>query len=138
MPDQAPIANEAAFLVYDGQCPLCQLGAKYYRIRAAVGELHLIDARTQADHWVMRDVNRRGLDIDQGMVFKFKDRCYHGVDALHVMALLGTDAGWFNGLNARLFRSKRLSAIAYPVFCWARTAILRLRGIENIANLAAR
>ena len=37
--------KEDVWLVYDGECPVCKTYCKYIRIRAAVGNLHLVDAR---------------------------------------------------------------------------------------------
>ena len=123
------------WFVYDGQCPLCLMGATHYRVREAVGELHVLDARVQPSHPLMQEILRLGLNLDMGMVIKFKDTCYQGADALHVMAMLGTDSGWFNRINARLFKSKTLSKLVYPSFRCARNTLLRLRGVGNINNL---
>lgn len=124
------------WFVYDGDCPLCSVAAHALRIRKAVGNLHLVDARSALDHPILREVRERKLDLDQGMVIKFRDTCYHGADALQVMALLGTGQGWFNRLNALLFRSKTLSRIFYPPMRAVRNLLIRLRGVDKIGNLA--
>ncbi len=120
------------FMLYDGECPLCQTGARYYRIREAVGNLMLIDARTQGEHSVLLEAKATGLDVDQGMIVKYSDRFYHGADALHVLALLGTDSDWLNRLNAKLFSSPLLSRLSYPFLKAGRRLALWCKGVPPL------
>jgi predicted DCC family thiol-disulfide oxidoreductase YuxK len=123
------------WFVYDGDCPLCTVASHALRIRAAVGALNLVDARAEKDHPVVREVNARKLDLDEGMVIKFGDAYYHGGEALHVMAMLGTGQGWFNRLNALMFRSRLLSRICYPPMRAVRNLLIRMNGVGKIDNL---
>ena len=123
------------WFVYDGDCPICSVAARGLRIHKAVGSLNLVDARTDIDHPILKEVQDLKLDLDEGMVIKFRDTCYHGADALQVMALLGTGQGWFNRMNAWLFRSRTLSKICYPPMRATRNLLIRLRGVEKIGNL---
>jgi predicted DCC family thiol-disulfide oxidoreductase YuxK len=123
------------WFVYDGDCPICTVAAHGLRIRKAVGTLQLVDARSDVDHPILAEIRDLRLDLDQGMVIKFRDTCYHGADALHVMAMLGTGQGWFNRINALLFRSKLLSAICYPPMRAVRNLLIRVRGVQKIDNL---
>lgn len=134
MEDPAASQNDVYF-VYDGDCPLCSSAAMAFRIRDAVGTLRLINAREDQHHPVVREINARRLNLDDGMVIKFHDTCYHGADALNVMAMIGTDRGWFNRLNVLLFRSKTLSALLYPAMRAARNLLIRVRGVSKINNL---
>lgn len=124
------------YFVYDGECPLCTHAAQALRIRQAVGPLHLINAREQSNHPILAEVNAGGYDLDEGMVIKFGDRFYHGADALGVMALLGTGTGWFNRMNALLFRSKTMATLLYPSMRGVRNLLIRMKGIPKIRNLA--
>lgn len=126
------------WFVYDGDCPICSVAASALKIRKAVGKLHLVDARSDISNPILQEINDLKLDLDEGMVIKFRDTCYHGADALHVMAMLGTGQGWFNRLNALLFRSKFLSAICYPPMRTGRNLLIRLRGVPRINNLENR
>lgn len=139
-PDTSRLAEETGdvWFVYDGDCPICSVAARGLRIKQAVGNLHLVDARTDIDHPILKEVRDLRLDLDQGMVIKFRDTCYHGADALHVMALLGTGQGWFNRINALLFRSKLLSAICYPPMRAGRNLLIWLHGAPKIDNLENR
>jgi predicted DCC family thiol-disulfide oxidoreductase YuxK len=89
--------NKPVILVYDKQCPLCDNYCKLIRIRESVGELVLIDARTNSN--IMEEITQANLDIDQGMVLKFDDNLYYGADAIHVLAMISSPSGIFNRLN---------------------------------------
>ena len=123
------------YFVYDGDCPVCQYAAHALRIREAVGRLQLVNAREQEGHPILSEVNARRYDLDEGMVIKFGERFYHGADALGIMALLGSRAGWFNRMNALLFRSKTIARLLYPPMRSGRNLLLRMKGISKIGNL---
>lgn len=123
------------WFVYDGECPICKLGATLFKVRQSVGQLHTVDARTQHDHPVLQEVNAAKLNLDQGMVIKYLERLYQGEDALNVMANIGANDGLFNKLNRSLFRSRSMSKLCYPLMLLARTAALTVKGVEKIRNL---
>ncbi|HCS64040.1 MAG TPA: hypothetical protein DIW64_08100 [Cellvibrio sp.] len=125
--------KEDVWLVYDGECPVCKTYCKYIRIREAVGNLHLVDARQPGE--LMDEITRLGLDIDQGMVLKFKDAIYYGPDAIHMLTLLSTPSGIFNRINYYIFSTKPGAKIAYPIGKAFRTLLLKLLGIQYIENL---
>jgi predicted DCC family thiol-disulfide oxidoreductase YuxK len=129
--------NQDVWFVYDGECPLCLMGATHFRIKQAVGNLHVLDARQAGEaHPVMQDLKAHRLDLDQGMVLKIGGRLYHGADALHVMAIIGTNTGWLNRINAALFKSKALARLCYPLMKAARNLALAVKGVPNIDNLS--
>src|SRR3954468_22329406 len=92
------------WLVYDGECPVCKTYCKYIRVREAVGNLKLVDARQPGI--LMDEITAAGLDIDQGMVLKFKNVIYYGADAIHMLTLLSTPSGFFNRINYYVFSTK--------------------------------
>lgn len=125
-------SQDQVWFVYDGKCPICQGASNAFALKKTLGTLNLIDARTQQDHVVMKEIQELGLNLDEGMVIKFNDNIYHGSDALHIMALIGTNSGIFNRLNYLLFRSKTMSKICYPIFKSARNFVLWVSGISKI------
>lgn len=123
------------WFVYDGECPICQLGASFYKVRQSVGRLHLIDAREERQHPVMREIKRAHLDLDEGMVIKYSGKLYQGEEALHLMATLGANTGVLNRINNFLFRSKKIAVLCYPSMKKARALVLKLKKIGKIGNL---
>jgi len=128
-------SSSDVWFAYDGDCPICSRAAQYLRVKESVGRLHLVNARDNRDHPFIQEIKALGLNLDEGMVLKYRDVCYHGEDALHMMALLGSGTGWFNRMNAFLFRSKPIAKISYPVMRAARNILLRAIGVAKIQNL---
>lgn len=126
------------WFAYDGECPICTYAAHALRIQQSVGQLHLVDARIDRDHPLIRRIAQERLDLDEGMVIQFGGQLYHGADALQVMALLGSRLGWFNRVNVLLFRSPLLARLAYPLMRGSRNLLIRLLGVAPIDNLKTR
>jgi len=125
-------SQTSLWLVYDGDCPFCTAGAKMYRLRQSVGELHIVNGREIAGSELMAQIAAHGFDLNTGIVARFEDRLYHGKDALHLLAMLGSDKGWVNQLNVALFRNKATVSAAYPGMVAMRNLILRLRAKKPI------
>jgi len=127
------VNENKVWLVYDGECPICRPTANALKIRAAVGELILVNARTA--HPIMQELKEAGLNIDDGMVVKINNALYHGAEAQHVLAMIGTNQDWFNRINVWLFRSKLTAKLIYPIMRSIRLAVLKMKGISKINNL---
>jgi predicted DCC family thiol-disulfide oxidoreductase YuxK len=126
-------AQEDVWLVYDDECPICRTYCKYVRIRETVGRLRLVDARQPGP---LRDeITAAGLDIDQGMVLKFKKQTYYGADAIHMLSLFSTSSGWFNRLCFLFFGTRWGARVFYPIGRMLRNLVLKLLGISYIGNL---
>ncbi len=123
---------DAIWLVYDGDCPFCSASAHMVRIKQAVGTLHILNARDAADHPLMAEIRTRGLDLNQGIVVRFQERLYHGPAAVHLLALIGSEAGWLNRLNVALFRKRAAVDFAYPLLKGVRNLALRVLGKQPI------
>lgn len=118
------------YLIYDGECPFCATYVKFMRLRQSVGPVRLIDAREGGAE--VQRVRADGFDLDDGMVFHYGGRDYHGADALNIMALLSSEHAWFSKLNGALFRSPKVAAVAYPFLRAGRNTALRLLGRSKI------
>ncbi len=116
----------AATLIYDGECPFCSRYARYVRLRRALGDLRLIDARRGGPEidWV-RD---KGLDINAGMVLRIGGEFYHGAACLNRLALMSSRSDTFNSVNVFLFKHPQLARFAYPLLRMGRNATLKVLG----------
>ncbi|AFJ02519.1 hypothetical protein Q7C_1369 [Methylophaga frappieri] len=101
-------------------------------IRDSVGELTLIDARQHPDK--VSVLQKKGFDLDAGMILKVEEQYYLGAEAMHVLALLSSRSGVFNRLNYWLFRSKWLAKILYPVLRGGRHLLLKLLGRSSFGD----
>jgi predicted DCC family thiol-disulfide oxidoreductase YuxK len=123
-------------VVYDKQCPACDYYCNMVRIKESVGRVVLVDARDGGP--VMEEITARGLDIDQGMVVKVGSELYYGPDAIHALALMGTNKGFFNRLAYWSFRSRSVSRVLYPILRACRNLLLKTLGKTKINNLGLR
>ena len=128
----APGQQDDIWLVYDGDCPFCATAAKMYRIKQAVGALHIVDAREAAGTPLMNEIAARGFNLNQGIAVKLSGQLYHGVDALNLLAMIGSSHGWLNRLNVTLFRSKAVTRFCYPAMKAVRNMALWCLGKKPI------
>jgi len=131
--EQNNTEKKPVILVYDKDCPLCQAYCRMTRIREAAGELVLVNARDETP--ILQEITDMGWDVDQGMVLKVDDQLYYGSDAIHALALLSSRSGIFNRLSYWMFKSKKLSAILYPIMRSGRNLLLKILGRSKINNL---
>ena len=115
-----------ATLIYDGDCPFCSRFAQYTRLKQAVGDLRLIDAREGGPE--VERARAAGYRLDEGLVLEIGGELYHGDACLNRLALLSSRSNFFNRLNYALFRSPRAARLAYPVLRFGRNTALRLLG----------
>ena len=126
--------KKEVWLIYDGECPICRPSANALKIKKAAGTLHLVNARES--HPILEEIKQAGLNLDDGMVVKFKDRLYHGADAQYILAMIGTNVDWFNRMNVLFFHSKLIATLVYPILRFIRNTILKINGIKKLNNLA--
>ena len=127
------MSDRQVLVIYDKQCPACDYYCNIVRIRESVGRLVLVDARDGGP--IMEEITSRGLDIDQGMVVKVGSELYYGSEAIHALALMGTNKGLFNRVAYWAFRSKAVSRVLYPILRACRNLLLKILGKTRINNL---
>ena len=125
--------REEVLLVYDRECPACNVYCQVVKIREIVGNLRIVDARENSE--VLHEITAAGLDIDQGVVLKMGNQLYYGSDAIHTLALIGSRSGVLNRINYWVFRSKTMSSILYPFLRFLRNLLLKILGKSKINNL---
>jgi len=133
IPAETVTSDDEWWLVYDWQCPACDMYCHLLCIGEAEGQFRLVDARDNPE--VMKEITARGLDIDQGMVLKMNHQLYFGADAIHKLALIASPSTVFNRFNTWIFRSRRRAELLYPVLRACRNFLLKLLGRTKINNL---
>lgn len=122
--------DPTTYVVYDGECPFCTQYVKLMRLREAVGPVKPVNARD--DHPVVRYVRSKGIDLNNEMALVMKGEIFAGPDCMNRLALLSTGSGFFNGLMSRMFASRGLTRLMYPVLRTGRNATLFLMGRKKI------
>ncbi|MCH7502734.1 MAG: DUF393 domain-containing protein [Proteobacteria bacterium] len=116
----------AAVIIYDGECPFCSSYVRFLRLKEAVGQVELVNARSGGP--LVNEVVAAGYNLDEGMVLIYGGRYYHGADCMHMIALLSSPSTLFNRINIGLTRSPRLVHLLYPAFRAVRNVTLWLLG----------
>lgn len=117
-------------LVYDRECPVCTAYCRALALRRLDQGFQIINARD--DHPIVREIERLGLDLDDGFVLRIADSYFHGAEAIHRLALISTGSGLFNRLNYLVFSSRKLSRLLYPLLRLGRNMVLAVMGRRRI------
>jgi len=118
------IGSNQLSIVYDGECPFCANFVKLYSISKKVSGIELINARQRPA--LVREFRSKGMEINEGMIVTWRGRHYFGAEGMHLLAILGNDAGVVGMLNRLLFRNRKIAAAAYPLLVAGRRMTLAL------------
>ena len=121
-------------LVYDEECPVCDLYCRAVRRGEHGASVRLINARDRSGA-LMQEVTRQAFDIDQGMVVKLEDKLYYGADAVYRLARRSRSSGAFGCMNRWLFGSQRRAQLLYPTLRSGRNLLLKALRKSKINNL---
>jgi predicted DCC family thiol-disulfide oxidoreductase YuxK len=116
---------ERDLIIYDGDCIFCQNYVRLLHLRETVGRVDLVNARSD-DPRVKRYM-REGYDLNEGMLFVYRGRVYHGADAVHVLAGLSSPLTGFSWINQAIFSNRALANLLYPLLKAGRRLTLLVR-----------
>ncbi|HSS15063.1 MAG TPA: DCC1-like thiol-disulfide oxidoreductase family protein [Rhizomicrobium sp.] len=123
--------GQPALVIYDGDCVFCQNYVKFVKLKEAVGPVELLDARSGdlrvSHYW------SEGYDLNEGMLFVYRGRVYHGHDAVNMLALLSSGSSVFNRVNQALLSNRQVAGAVYPLLKLGRRLVLALRNKTLIA-----
>jgi len=120
-------------VVYDGECPFCSRYVLLYQLRERGQRVHLIDARSS--HPIVSEIRTRNLNLNDGMVVRWRGRYHYGAEAMHLLATLAKDGSFFNRINRMLFSHPQVARALYPALVRARKLLLRLLGRKLINEI---
>ena len=119
-----------ALIIYDGDCLFCQNYVRLIRLRKAVGNVDLINIRSDdprvAQYW------EQGYDLNEGMIFVYANQVFYGYEAVNVLAGLTTPSSILNRINWLLFSSATALQVLYPLLRAGRAAMLYVRNQKII------
>jgi predicted DCC family thiol-disulfide oxidoreductase YuxK len=125
-PAVSQITNNKMVVVYDGECPFCRNYVKLMSLRKAVGEVELVDARTQAP--AVGKLVELGYDLNEGMAAIYGGKVYYGKDAVVLISSLTGDRDWMGRVIAKSLRSPTRATFLYPVMKLGRRVALTMLG----------
>ncbi|OED45798.1 hypothetical protein ACH42_04645 [Endozoicomonas sp. (ex Bugula neritina AB1)] len=90
----------------------------------AAGELELIDARS--NHYLLPELKRRNIDLNDGMVVLIGDEIYQGKEATYVLVGMTQKSSLFNRCAYEVFSRSWLSGVVYFAMRLLRSILLLL------------
>jgi predicted DCC family thiol-disulfide oxidoreductase YuxK len=123
---------EDIWVVYDQECPFCSRYVLLYQLREQGRQVHLINARS--DHPLVAAVRLLKLDLNEGMVVRWRGQYHYGSEAMHLLALLGRHKTIFNRINQAIFAKPAVARLLYPWLVRGRKLTLRLLGRKLISE----
>lgn len=113
-------------VVYDGECPFCRSYVTLMSLRKAVGDVELMDARTQTPP--IRRLVELGYNLNEGMAAIYGGKVYYGKDAVVLISSLTGDRPWLGRLIATSLRNPTRATFLYPLMKLGRRIVLRILG----------
>ena len=129
MPVEQDRTRPDNILIYDEECFLCSNYVRLLNLKAAIGDIVLINAR---DKQALGAFHFSPVNLNEGILLILGDKQYFGADAIHHLALLSTSSGVFNRLNRLIFRSRFAATVLYPFLKLGRRIYLLLAGKDII------
>ncbi|WP_033922470.1 DCC1-like thiol-disulfide oxidoreductase family protein [Sphingomonas sp. 37zxx] len=120
-------------IIYDGECIFCQNYVRFVKLRENIGQVELLDARS--DDPRISAYTAAGYNLDEGMIFVRDGRVFHGAEAVNILAILSSDRTIASRLNAMAFSNQRISRLLYPLLKAGRRLTLLARG-KSLINKA--
>ena len=124
--------DDPTYIVYDGECPFCSRYVKMLRLRKAVGNVVLVDAREP--HPMVDMLKAANINLDEGMALIRGNEISYGDECIHKLALMSTPSDAFNRLNNLIFQSATASRVLYPFMRAGRNLTLRMLGRKKISE----
>lgn len=126
----APPGAGTLRVIYDGACPFCDDYVRYQRLRASVGTLELVDARTRPEALAAYSIDPG--DLEDGFVVVSDRGRFVGAAAMHLLASLTDPPGkpWVR-LVAALSRRQPVATLLYPFLVLGRRIALAILGVPR-------
>jgi predicted DCC family thiol-disulfide oxidoreductase YuxK len=122
--------NESHLIIYDGECIFCQNYVKFLRLRENIGPVELLNARS--DDPRVQSFWAQGYDLNEGMLFVWNGRVFHGAKAMHKLAELSGDRTRMGRLRDAVLSRSGITTAIYPLLKLGRRTTLFLMGRKTL------
>ncbi len=102
------------------------------KIRKSIGELVIINARISQP--LILEAKKQGYNLNEGLIVKYREQFYYGEDGMCILAMFSSQSDLFNKINSKLFKSKVLLKLIYPILKFVRLCLLIIIGVKKIKH----
>lgn len=117
-------------IVYDGECPFCARYVAMTHLREAVGQVELINARS--DHPLVLELRDSGIDLNESMVARYGGQDFFGADCMNLLSLLSNRSTFIGKTLSCVFSNRTAARRLYPFLRAGRNTTLALMGRSRI------
>lgn len=128
MDESAPLP--ADFLIYDGDCPICQRYVAMTALRRAHPGIELLDARKHPG--LVSTLRQEGIEINDTYMLQLGNERLTGAAAMARISFLMKPQTTIERMIRLLTRSERFMTPVYPWLVRVRKALLWLSGRDQI------
>ncbi|MFT6332185.1 MAG: putative DCC family thiol-disulfide oxidoreductase YuxK [Lentimonas sp.] len=121
-------------IIYDGACPICQAGVNNFCSNDSKGIITKINKRDERNHKIAIEAEDADLNLDKGVIIKYQDEFYQGLEALHLMNKLNFGKGFVGFMSKAMFGNKTIGKYFYPIVLGARNILIKIKGVGLIDN----
>ena len=116
--------------IYDGKCPFCNHFAELLEMKSKIKDLIILDGRKNKP--LLRDLLKKGFDLDKGAILLDGGNIYHGSDAInYVCSRIQNPSDKLLKILSITFKSNRRSKFIFPFLVTARRLALISKGIST-------
>lgn len=116
-------------ILYDTECPFCSNFVALSRLKKNVGDVVLVDARSNAP--LCEEMKKKGFDLNEGMIVVDGENIYFGSDAMYFISI-HSRLGLLWAPVRYLMRARPISKAIYPILKLFRRLSLYILGISTI------
>ncbi len=122
--------------IYDGECPFCKYYAELCEIRSKIGNLKIIDARSNIA--LCNELSHKGFNLSQGAVIIVSGEILYGWKAINWISNKIQASNYMLYFISTIFASSTRARIVYPILLIARSAALSMKGLSTDPTLISK
>ena len=116
--------------IYDGKCPFCNQFAELLELKSKINNISIIDARKNPK--LVKDLLKKGFDIDQGAILLNEDKIFHGYEAINTICKqIDNPSSNLLKILTLTFKSTKRARLLFPFLVTARRLALISRGVST-------
>mgnify|MGYP001185871157 CR=1 FL=1 len=120
---------ESIVLIYDGQCPFCNMFAQLVELKGHIPCLSIKNGRSDISQLTL--LYNKGYDLDKGAILLKDGEVLHGASAVNwICSQMSEPSSALLEILKVLFASKESTNFIFPLLIWSRRIVLFMKGVK--------